>query len=177
DGDVILHKHFVADHLRMAKSGTFVSGSRVLITPEYTQKVIKEKHFEKPSFFSKNIYKRYNSIHNDFFSAINYQMQRGKEQYKYVLGANMAFYKEDLIRVNGYDENFSGWGKEDNNIAIRLCNDGVAIRFLKFGGIVYHLHHAGEKNNNIDDNEILLQDAIRSNTTFVSNGLNAYNLK
>ncbi|MEO5947892.1 MAG: glycosyltransferase, partial [Chitinophagaceae bacterium] len=33
DGDVILHKHFVADHLRMAKSGTFVSGSRVLLTP------------------------------------------------------------------------------------------------------------------------------------------------
>lgn len=174
DGDVILHNDFVADHLSMARPGTFVSGSRVLLTPDYTQKVIAEKHFEKPSFFSKNMTKRYNAIHSNLLSAINYRIQRGKGQYKHVLGANMAFYKEDLVRINGYDENFGGWGKEDNNIAIRLCNVGVAIRFLKFGGIVYHLHHDGEKNNNVYENEILLQDAIRSNTTFVSNGLNSH---
>src|SRR5687767_6702487 len=29
DGDLILHKHFVSDHVRMSKQGVFVSGSRV----------------------------------------------------------------------------------------------------------------------------------------------------
>jgi len=174
DGDLVLHKHYVADHLRIARQGTFISGSRVLLTAEYTQKVIIEKKFKKPSLFSKDISKRYNAIYSNLLSAINYRIQRGKEQHKYVLGANMAFYRADLVRINGYDENFGGWGKEDNNIAIRLCNAGVAIRFLKFGGIVYHLYHDGEKNNNVNANEILLQDAIRSNTTFVSNGMNSH---
>ena len=31
DGDVILHKDFIKDHIRFARKGSFVSGSRVLI--------------------------------------------------------------------------------------------------------------------------------------------------
>ncbi len=177
DGDLVLHKHFIADHLRMAMPGTFVCGSRVLLSQAYTQRVMAKNNNVQPSFFSNNISKRYNSIYNKILAGINYRLQRGKEQYKYVLGANMAFYKEDLLRVNGYDEKFGGWGKEDNNIAIRLCNAGIDIRFLKFGGIAYHLYHSGEKNNNVNRNEILLQDAILHNTTFVKNGLNGHLLK
>lgn len=177
DGDLVLHNHFIADHLRMAKPGTFVCGSRVLLKPAYTQRVIANKNYIHPSLFSKNISKRYNSIYNKNLAVINYWLQRGKKQYKYVLGANMAFYKKDLLSVNGYDEKFGGWGKEDNNIAIRLCNAGIDIRFLKFGGIAYHLYHSEEKNSNVNDNEILLRNAILHNTTFVKNGLNGHILK
>ena len=45
--------------------------------------------------------------------------------YKYVLGCNMAFWKKDLLKVNGYNESFKGWGKEDNELAVRLQNAGL----------------------------------------------------
>ena len=38
----------------------------------------------------------------------------------YVKGCNMAFWKSDLYLVNGYDESFIGWGREDSDICIRL---------------------------------------------------------
>ena len=53
----------------------------------------------------------------------------------------MAFWHTDIVRINGYDTRFEGWGQEDNEIAQRLLNAGVSKRFLKFGGVLYHLYH------------------------------------
>lgn len=60
---------------------------------------------------------------------------------RFVKGCNMAFWRSDLIRVNGYDEEFRGWGGEDSELATRLNNSGVRQRCMKFRGIVFHLYH------------------------------------
>lgn len=39
DGDVVLERHFVADHLEVAEEGCFVCGSRVKLTPAPTQRL------------------------------------------------------------------------------------------------------------------------------------------
>ncbi len=58
---------------------------------------------------------------------------------RFVKGCNMAFWRNDLIRVNGYDESFCGWGREDSELAIRLDNSGIRQRCMKFRGVVFHL--------------------------------------
>ena len=37
DGDLVLHSHFVADHLALKKQGYFVAGSRVMLSKKSTQ--------------------------------------------------------------------------------------------------------------------------------------------
>ena len=44
DGDIVLHKDFVKDHVHFAKKGSFVTGSRVLIREGLTQKMLAERN-------------------------------------------------------------------------------------------------------------------------------------
>jgi glycosyltransferase involved in cell wall biosynthesis len=172
DGDLLLHPFFVSDHLRFASKQHFVSGSRVLLGKLITEQFLESGQFAYPHYFDRHIEKRYNAVHSPVLSAINGRLQTGN--YKYVLGCNMAFWKQDLVRINGYDETFSGWGKEDNDIAIRLQQAGIGLRFLKFGAIVYHLHHQKSDGNRLEINERLLNDCIREKRTEIEKGMNQY---
>ncbi len=174
DGDLILQTNFIEDHIKKATPGTFICGTRVLLTPGYTDEVIENSQFLEPSLFSKSISKRYNAIRNSFLSKVFYRLQRSPNQYKYVLGANMSFYKKDLLKVNGYNEKYSGWGKEDNDLAIRLINAGTSLRVLKFSGIIFHLFHAGEGRHKLKENEDILKQTIANNVTFVPDGISSY---
>ena len=51
-------------------------------------------------------------------------------------GANVAYWRADAVRVNGYNEAFEGWGREDSEFAARLLAAGCTRRKLKFGGVV-----------------------------------------
>lgn len=61
---------------------------------------------------------------------------------------NLAIWRKDLIRVNGYDENFEGWGYEDTELVLRLNNSGVTQRCMKFRGIVFHIYHKEASRDN-----------------------------
>ena len=43
DGDIILHKHFIRDHIHMAKKNMFISGARSLLDDEYSKTMIQQK--------------------------------------------------------------------------------------------------------------------------------------
>ncbi len=43
-----------------------------------------------------------------------------------IRGCNLAIWRDDLLRVNGYNEDFAGWGREDSELAARLFNAGIA---------------------------------------------------
>ena len=49
-----------------------------------------------------------------------------------------------FLAINGYDEFFEGWGKEDDDLTHRLQRKGCKKRSLRFAGIVYHLWHGHE---------------------------------
>jgi predicted glycosyltransferase involved in capsule biosynthesis len=42
----------------------------------------------------------------------------------------MAFWRDDLVKVNGYNEAFIGWGREDNEIGLRLIHSGLRKRIV-----------------------------------------------
>jgi glycosyltransferase involved in cell wall biosynthesis len=172
DGDLLLHPYFVEDHIRFAKKKYFVSGTRVMLNEELTRNFLTTEDVSYPGFGHHQIKKPYNAVHSSILSYINAKLQGGN--YKYVLGCNMAFWKNDLVKINGYNEDFSGWGKEDNDIAIRLHNAGLGLRFLKFGGIVYHLHHKISNVNRLGINERLLEKSIAEKKTSVEKGMSQY---
>lgn len=86
----------------------------------------------------------------------------------------MAFWKADLLRVNGYNEAFTGWGREDSELAIRLINAGVRKKFLKMGGIAYHLHHEHASREEERRNTVLMKEAIFRKKIVAPQGLSQY---
>lgn len=174
DGDLIFHKHFIKDHLAFAKKGSFVSGARTNLKEEKTNQIIQNQIAPQLFYYSNGLSKRYNAFRNSILRNINSLIQSSSKNIFYVLGCNMAFFKEDLQKVNGYNEVFNGWGKEDNDIAARLINTGLKLRMLKFGAVVFHLWHQEADKNKLSANEQFFKATLKNNMTFVPIGMNQY---
>lgn len=173
DGDLILHKEFINDHKTFAQKGSYVSGSRVKLTKEYSEQLQKkEKPIEQVSVWRKGTKNFLNGLHLPCLSSL-FEYHNKKKLY-YVRGCNMAFWKEDLLRVNGYNEDIVGWGREDNEIACRLENLGKQRRILKFAGIVFHQFHEERSRERLDENDDLLHKTIESKTIYCPNGMDKY---
>jgi len=175
DGDLILEKHFMGDHLSLARPGTFVGGARTMMDETLTTLILEGKvSFEDIPAHRENLGQKSNSIRSTILRKLVYLYQRHERNYKYVLGCNMAFWKKDLVAVNGYNETFTGWGKEDNELTVRLQNAGIKLRFIKFGAIVFHLYHKVADLSFMPANEEKLRQTIQEGLTFAPSGIGNY---
>ncbi len=172
DGDLVLHKHFVKDHLELSKPGTFITGSRVLMNKQLSEKLLLSGQTKTGIWVSgmRNHTNRFQIRFLRNYFADRYQAHDIMK----LRGCNMAFWREDLIRVNGYNEDFYGWGKEDNEIAARLVNSGVRKRVIKFGGIVFHLYHPENCRERCEENERRLAQTIANKVVYCKRGVNQY---
>ncbi len=170
DGDCLLHPLFIADHLRLAKQHTFVCGTRSMIKEDYTTELLHKGNLFFP-FNNRHLSKKFNAVYNIPLAYLHNWFQRGRKNYLYVKGCNMAFWKVDLLKVNGHNEYFIGWGKEDNDLALRLLNTGINIRFAKFSAIQYHLHHKDSGKSGVNISESLLRETELKGLTYTPNGI------
>ena len=173
DGDIIIHPKFIADHVEMRRKGYFMVGSRVMLSPEQTTQLIKQGYVD----FKKLSKEKFalNGLRNRFFRKLLAEFYKTKGQHKfYAKGANIAFYKDDIIRINGYNEAYVGWGSEDRDVAIRLMNAGVSKLSIKMGAVCYHLYHKRNDRKNELRNEDLMHEAIAKKLVWAEDGLNKY---
>lgn len=56
-------------------------------------------------------------------------------------GGNMGIARADYERVNGYDERFRAWGKEDDDLGLRLRAAGLKVDYILHRTRTYHLWH------------------------------------
>jgi glycosyltransferase involved in cell wall biosynthesis len=174
DGDVVLHRNFIHDHRNHLAPNQFIQGSRVLLSQKVTQKAIEQKriHFTP---FSEGIKNRINATACKFFSPLASWFYSMKQNIKAVRSCNMSCWKSDLIKVNGFSEEFVGWGREDSELAVRLLNSGINRYNLKFGAIAYHLWHNENKTNDLLlKNDESLNKAIAEKRMVCEAGLNQY---
>ena len=109
DGDCILEPHFIEDHIYYAQAGYSVSGPRVKLVSSATAKILETGNFNKPFFLSPKIRFGYNiyAIRNRWLCN-RFVYEVGKLQTKAKFhGSNMAFWKSDAIRINGFDEEYT----------------------------------------------------------------------
>ena len=86
----------------------------------------------------------------------------------------MAFFKEDCININGFNNDFNGWGREDSEFIVRLFNNGIRRKSLHFNAIQYHLWHAENKNTFLNRNDAILQNALFNRLQRCDNGIDRY---
>lgn len=169
DGDLILHPNFISDHLSLARPNQFVSANRTLISQRETTRLLQKQVVELPGLFS--LKRKYYALHSPLLNALTTFFKSTEKKFKYVLGANMAFWRADLLEVNGYNEDIAGWGKEDNEISVRLLNAGKQLTLVSHLCIVYHLYHNEVSRNDLHSNESILQETLQNNIKRTSNGI------
>lgn len=170
DGDIIMHKDFVKDHLSLAEKILYLFGSRVNIQEKYLKTLFKNKQIEF-NFFSKGIKKRGRTLHIPIL-ANTYKKQTDISSK--LRGCNMSFWKEDFININGFNEELVGWGVDDSEMIQRLINNGIEGKRLKFKGIVYHIYHNEQDKSNVHINEKIEQEVKEKNIIFIKKGIDQY---
>ena len=167
DGDLVLHEHFIADHKLAARRGSFIQGVRLLTEPAAAAAILREGRMEV-GVFAHGIRRRRHAIRNRVLSRLLFGERTGQRA---IRGCNQAYWKDDLLRVNGFNEAFVGWGREDNEIAARLYNAGLSRRNLKFQALAIHLHHPSRNTRGDNPNDAILRDAIGRRVSWCPRGL------
>ncbi len=169
DGDCIVGRHFTGDHLRLAEEGYFVQGKRVMVgreTSSYiTQGHINSRAWLFRAFVSGGLSNVHHLIRLPWLPALRKTSMRG------IKGCNMAFHMGDLRAVNGYNEDFTGWGREDSELAARLYNLGVKRKEHPFMAACFHLWHEDNQRTRLDENDRILRNAIASGGHWCPNGI------
>lgn len=170
DGDICLHQNFIQDHLSFAKKGFFTQGTRVLVEKHLTQKIFQAKKLTL-NFFSQGIKNRKNTLHSKFLSSL---FSTHKNHLKGIKTCNLAFFKKDCLAINGFNEDFVGWGREDSEFAVRLLNYGIKRHDIRFNAIAYHLYHPENTRASLPQNDAILKNTIEQKLVWCNNGINKY---
>jgi glycosyltransferase involved in cell wall biosynthesis len=134
DGDCLLHRQFIADHLRHADPGVFVQGRRAGIRARYIRRLSPNSFHPLLWFLRRRIHGVWRGLRRPW-PVITINNARS------VHGCNFAVWREDLLRVNGFNEAFDERGDEVVELAARLCNAGLTLQTITGQAIVYHLDH------------------------------------
>lgn len=171
DGDVILHHHFIRDHIRFARPGMFVAGMRSKLSPEVSQKIRDGEYHGHLAWWSTPMEAlRIYTIHMPWLAPILSNHHQGSV--RQLISCNLACWREDALKVNGFDESFTTWGEEDREFAARLYNIGLHRRNMIFAGLQFHLYHNTRRNEDtIENNGERLLDTISSGRTRCSDGI------
>ncbi len=170
DQDMLLAHHFCEDHANAARPGFFIQGSRVLVDEALTKKLLAEKG-PHPRFFDSGIQNRKNCLRSPILSRIFSGRSRNL---KGIRTCNFSFWRNDAITVNGFNNSFVGWGREDSEFAARLLNSGIKRYNLRFRATAFHLHHPQLKKDELACNNATLGYTVANKLTWCDNGLDKY---
>lgn len=173
DGDIVADKNFIADHLLHKKNNTLLQGSRVFISPDKTKQMILCNDTSL-SFFSDGLKRRENAIRSKFISTYLSTRYRNRYPHYYARGCNMSFFRQDFIRVNGYNDSFNGWGHEDSELTLRMLNAGCQKDYIKFHCVAYHLYHKELSRAMEPENKTIMDQQVKLNSKWCEYGVDQY---
>jgi len=175
DGDCIARHDFVAAHRRLAERGWFVTGNRILLSRELTDRILGEGLEPEQWHFTNWIAQRARSNVNRLEPLLALRLYGLRKlhprRWRGARGSNMAFWRGDLDAVDGFDSAFSGWGREDSDIFIRLIRHGVRRKDGRFATGVLHLWHPEADRSRLAENEKQLADLLEGTRVRARQGL------
>ncbi|MFD2827466.1 glycosyltransferase family 2 protein [Leeuwenhoekiella polynyae] len=167
DGDCILHPNFIQDHIKFSEPNTFLYGSRVNIQKSQLKSIFESKQV-KFSAFSKGIKKRTRALHIPFLSS---RYRPLPDLSSKIRGCNFSYWREDALAIKGYDEFYTGWGREDSDFAARLLHNGIMSKRIRYAGIIYHIWHSEASKDNVDQNSAYLNDVLEEKRIYPKQGI------
>ena len=142
DGDCLIPPTFVEQHLELSQPGYLISGGRHLLTSEKTRSILKAEL-------------TLSSIFNNWkFLNLPFGILRdlGPKNWESVRTCNLSVYRQDVVRIAGFDESYVGWGHEDSDFVVRLIRSGIKIRSGRLAACVAHMYHSERSRASVSSN-------------------------
>ncbi len=145
DGDCIPRKDFIADHLKHKETGYFLSGGYFKL-PMKTSHSIKQEEIINQECFSlqwlikngvRRTFKLSKLTQSNLFATFMNWITPTKKTFN---GHNTSCFKEDLLAVNGFNEEMQ-YGGLDREVGERLFNLGVLAKQIRYSAVCLHLDH------------------------------------
>ena len=145
DGDCVVLPDFVTSHARLAEPGYVVRGPRVQLDQAFTESVLRDgariHRWSRPRW----LIQRARGHVNQFLPFLKLPLgplrKRTSHRWPGIRGSNLGVWRRDFLAVNGFDEDFEGWGYEDWDFVSRLLKRGVKLKEGRFAVPVLHLWH------------------------------------
>lgn len=139
DGDCLLPPEHVAHHLRRRRRG-YVWGGYCCRLDRATSERVSLEDVSQAAYLNWASNKERWRLRTLAVKSVLYGWL-GHPRKPRLYGGNIGIWRSDYERLNGYDENFVGWGGEDDDLRIRLGQAGVRVRSILPWTHTYHLWH------------------------------------
>jgi len=160
DGDCVPLPGLVAAHRRYAAPDGLISGSRVLLSKDYTARLCEGSEQIFPAGPATWLRRRLTGKVNRLLPMLlPTALGAPTTQLEGIRGCHLACPREALVRVNGFDESYEGWGREDSDLTARLLHAGLVRRNLR-GTAVLHLWHPDFSRQSLERNDARLRACI-----------------
>ena len=143
DGDCLLPPSFIKQHLKLLQPGYLISGGRHLLSLETTEAILNERSTTSAIFDGWKFLDWPLGPFRDLVSA----------KWENARTCNLAVYREDALRIAGFDETYQGWGREDSDFVVRLLHSGVKLRSGRLAACVAHLYHTESPRDRLSVND------------------------
>ncbi len=164
DGDCIPLKGFVEGHLWLAEPGWWVRGTRVSLRREFTERVLREGLNVADWPLARWAVASVRGEAGGPAPLVRFRTQafrkRRPRRWQGARTCNLAVWRDDFMRVDGFDESYTGWGREDSDLVIRLINAGVHRKEGRHAMPVVHLWHPSVSQSSLESNDALLSEVL-----------------
>jgi len=177
DGDCLVRPDFIATHRRLAEHGWFVTGNRVLMSAALTAAVLRDGIAPETWGLDGWIAQRMRAGINRLGPALRLPLgplrKLRASAWEGARSCNLAVWRDDLDRVDGFDASYSGWGREDSDLLVRLLRHGVRRKDGMYATGVLHLWHADASRTGLEENDRRLAAALASDRVKAERGMSA----
>lgn len=172
DGDSVPRANFLKRQINLAENGYFVVGNRILLSKLFTEVVLATQSpihtWPLSKWLSLRLQGSCNRLSSLFSIPLGLFRFTKTTHWKGAKGCNLAVWKADLFKVNGWDEQFSGWGYEDSDLVIRLIRAAVKRKEGRYLVPIIHLWHKENDRSFEPQNWSKLQESF-TNSSFLAN--------
>jgi glycosyltransferase involved in cell wall biosynthesis len=168
DGDCVPHREFIRDHGALAEKNFWVQGRRCFVQEKFVPEFVPGQ----TAVGSWCLTGRITGMAKAF--RLPFPVVRRNREHRGIIGCNMALWREDLVEVNGFDEDYTGWGSEDSDLGARLYHLGRTRKFVYGWAVIYHLNHPQLPKTQLPASMESLARTIASGKTRCQRGLHQY---